>query len=1154
MPGDVFGPDRWRLPASGDLLGRLVTQLQLEFDRAPGPGFTSEQAVAIERRDGDLLLDAGAGSGKTTVLVERFARSVIDDGIDVGRIVTITFTEKAASEMRERIRGRLRELGDDESARATEGAWISTIHGFCARVVRAYALTAGLDPEFVVLDPVDAGQLSRSAFDAALSEVARTEAGANLIATYAPARLRVAIASTYAELRSRGLPRPSLPACPQAAGSGIDELELVRRSASAALRELGQVDEPGTRVREAIELLEGVEGALASGIPWPGQFDSLKLGNAANHLKTEACDRFREAVTGLRKIAETVHSLEIRDSLDALLQGYGERYAALKLERSGLDFDDLEMYARQLLSSDSIGERYRERFERVMVDEMQDTNRVQLDLIELVSEGNLFTVGDAQQSIYGFRHADVELFEARGRALEAVGARASLRTNFRSRRQILDVLNAAFSSELGDAFRPLVPGRDDPPAADALVELLIVDRLGDYEDEGAIAPWRRAEARVLADRVRRLLDSGEATAGDVVVLTRATTDLAAYERALEEAGVPTYVIGGRGYWAHPQVVELLSYLRALANPLDEEAWYTTLLSPLCGLSLDGLVLTAAGAREELDAEDSRRLSNFEQWFAGERAAFARTGAEELIDRALAHRGYEQLIAARPDARRRFANVRKLMRFAREWEAGHGTDLPGFVALLGVRTEGEGGKESEAPVESEALDAVRLMTIHRSKGLEFPVVCVADLGRLSSARGPAPLIRVGRDGCRLGLRIGRPGTAPLVEALDYAALKAEQNAAEAAEERRLFYVALTRAKERVILSGAAQLFDFEMKNRNAPIGWIASALVPEIGSRIAEGAFTTDAGVRVSFTSESPASPVAPAGPTTPAGAPTPRQPATPSPLPPDLLRSRSSDGETREPAGVEPLGPPVTKLSYTAITDYDRCAYRFYVEHVLRLPTGSNPAVPLGTGGHSPPVALALTGAAKGTFVHDVLRDLDFRRPVQAALPEGTPPDVTGLLTGFAASATSARLAAAANLRREQPFLFRFDQFLIAGVFDALIEDAGRLVVVDYKTDRVPDGFDPQAITDARYGTQRSIYGLAALKTGAAQVEVVHLFLERPDEPATSWFTAAAIPDLEAQLETRVAGLRAGDFPVTASPGRSVCDGCPAAGGLCSYPPEITGG
>lgn len=166
--------------------------------------FTDEQRTAIASREGDLLLDAGAGSGKTSVLVERFALSVRDDGLDPGRILAITFTEKAAGELRERVRARLRTLGCEEEARAAEGAWISTIHGFCARVLRAHALAAGLDPNFKVLEAHESAELAGTAFDAALAASAGTEDGAALIAAHPPAALRSAIVTLHEQLRADG--------------------------------------------------------------------------------------------------------------------------------------------------------------------------------------------------------------------------------------------------------------------------------------------------------------------------------------------------------------------------------------------------------------------------------------------------------------------------------------------------------------------------------------------------------------------------------------------------------------------------------------------------------------------------------------------------------------------------------------------------------------------------------------------------------------------------------------------------------------------------------------------------------------------------------------------------------------------------------------
>ena len=267
-------------------------------------------------------------------------------------------------------------------------------------------------------------------------------------------------------------------------------------------------------------------------------------------------------------------------------------------------------------------------------------------------------------------------------SLEADGRRLTLRVNFRSRPEILQAVNLAFAGELGERFRALQVGRVDvAPAAGPCVELLIADKGSDWEDEGIAAPWRVAEARALAGRVGALVNAG-AAAREIVLLTRATTDLRAYERALEERGIPTYVIGGRGYWAHPQIVDMVAYLRALANPQDEEALFTVLASPLVGLSLDALVIVAAAARalgrdpwwtvqepvDGLAEVDASRLASFASWFARERDSVARRGIEELVARALEQSGYDLAMLAMPGGTRRLANVRKLMRLGGEHEA------------------------------------------------------------------------------------------------------------------------------------------------------------------------------------------------------------------------------------------------------------------------------------------------------------------------------------------------------------------------------------------------------------------------------------------------------------------------------------------------------
>ena len=1117
--------------------------------------FTDEQLRAIERREGDLLLDAAAGSGKTSVLVERFARAVLDDGVGVAAILTITFTEKAAAELRDRIRARLRELGAGEAARATESAFISTIHGFCARVLRAQALVAGIDPAFVVLDQPEAQRLADAALDDALEDLAQNVPGAiDLIAAYGPGPLRGAILGVHSELRSRGELRPALPALPEAPAPTDVRGELLE-AADRAAAELGAIPNPAVRVAQALERLERCAEVVAVAQPWPGALGEIGLpgGNGAA-LSTPVCQEYVQALARFRAACEHVRTRTAHGVLDRLLQAFGERYAERKREASGLDFEDLELLTRDLLAGDvELRESYRARFQRVMVDELQDTNLVQLELIESVSNGNLFTVGDAQQSIYGFRHADVELFERRGERFGALGATATLQTNFRSRPEILDVLNSAFGVAMGARFRPLGAGRAQTAAAsEPLVELLIADKGADWTSEDGLAsPWRLAEARALAARVSELIASGAAPR-DVVVLTRATTDLRAYERALEDVGIPTYVIGGRGYWAHPQVIDFVAYLRALANPRDEEALYTVLASPLVGVSFDALVVLASASRaasrdpwwvlrepegrlDELCSSDRDLLGAFAQWFQRERAVAARAGIEQLIERALEHTGYDLTMLALLGGERRLANVRKLMRLGREYEASAGRDLRGFLELVAARESdparpGASSRESEAPVEGEALDAVRLMTIHRAKGLEFEIVCVADLGR--GPRGFAPLLRVGRDG-RFGLRLAEPGTGKREPALYYKELGDEELAFDAQEERRLFYVAMTRARERLVLSGAAKLDGWASANiGGGPIAWIGPAFVPSLSS--------PDARVRLTLVRPDDVD----------------GQRAHIRPF--DRLRPVDGTVGPPEPLPPTPAAPAVSRLSYSSLGEYERCGYRFYVERVLGLPP-----VPV-QGGTAAVPQVGLAANERGILAHALLEKLDFRRPlpptaaaVIAAAQHGPSAEeaeeLATLIAHFAASELCARLGRATDARREERFGFLLaDGVLMTGAFDVLArEPRDRMLVVDYKSDRL-QGASPAAVVEAAYGTQRLVYALAAIRAGAQQAEVAHVFLEAPDEPVAVTYTTADAGRLEREVATLARGVLDREFAVTDVPQRSVCAGCPAEGGLCSWPLEVT--
>jgi ATP-dependent exoDNAse (exonuclease V) beta subunit len=776
---------------------------------------TLEQEHAIARRSEPLLLAAGAGSGKTSVLVERFVRAVRDDGIAPARILAITFTERAAAELAERVRTRLIALGETTAAQALGDAYIGTFHGFCARVLRAHARETGRTQELEILDEGLAARLRRQAFADVLGEfvggerVQRDEA-IDLIAAYTADRARATVLGVYAELRSHGQRFPRLPE-PRLDHALARQPQL---SSPQELQAQRALDEQGAR--------------------------ALVLWNE-------------------------------------LLARFGERFQDAKQARGGLDFDDLELLAGELLSCDAdLRSGWAERFELLMVDELQDVNPRQLALVQALERDNLFTVGDEWQSIYGFRHADVGLFRARHAELAPRGQSLRLAHNFRGRPELLEAVNAVFAARFGEAFTPLRAGRrpsginlrahERETQAEPVIELLLTDRRGwNHEqawaggggsaDSGAVA-WRQAEARALARRVGELVRDGQASPGGVAVLLRAVSDIECYEQALREQGLRTIASAG-AFWARQEVADMLAYLRALADPLDELALYGALAAPPVGLSSDVLGLIARAAREQdrgvwelvCDHEvGGVRAAELCVWLEQERDLAPELELGALLERAIEHGGHRERLRTEEDGERRLANLGKLVELACEWERSEGRDLRGFLDEAAFQQGAGGGflanaeaiAEPDAPITDADRDAVRLMSVHAAKGLEFEVVCVADLGRAPSMGMPDLLVEIGgwQDASdrRIGVRLVSLSDPEPHPTLDYAELAQERRDAQAEEEDRIVYVAMTRARERLLLSGAVDFASWPRERPGAPpIAWLGPALAPELPALCADAA-------------------------------------------------------------------------------------------------------------------------------------------------------------------------------------------------------------------------------------------------------------------------------------------------------------------------------
>jgi ATP-dependent helicase/nuclease subunit A len=1162
--------------------------LQLSLDIAPEPeeavdaqptgatppqpvkaGATAEQAAAIDARDRNVFLEAGAGTGKTRVLVDRYCDAVDVDGIPPERILAFTFTEKAAAEMRRRVRVELlrrsREAeaaGDEErcerletAARSGEGSPITTIHGFCRRLLAATPAAAGLDPGFRVLDADEASRLAGMAFEQALEALAaRDDAVAAVAGAFRPDKLRSLVVGAYDDLRSHGHAEPDLPALQIEAFEGKDMEEK------------------------------------------PLDPDELE------------------------------HAQSSYGAIRALLVAFGERFRELKQRRAGVDFDDLQLVSVELLGAGGgIGQAQRERFDHLLVDEFQDTSPLQIALVSALRgpDTRVFTVGDEFQSIYAFRGADLDSFRAQRESAAGGAAEVlALTGSFRSTPAVVAAVNAVGAALL-TGFTPLRVGREpdaEAPGVDAAsapgVELLLTpyEAWGDDDAPQLVTaaaeepPSRVAEARFLARRLRELADDG-VDPGSMVLLLRAFTHVDVYVEALEMAGLDPYVVGGRGYWSAQQVEDARRLLACVANPLDDEALFAALASPAAGASPDALWLLrrAAGrgrhvwpalrtafappdpdaesdeaAREllaALDEPDRDALEGFARRLLDLRADTAQLPLDALVERTLAAFDYDLAVLTLHDGQRRAANLMKLVRMAGEYESHESRDLRGFLDWLDARSALR-DRESEAASATEDHDGVTVMTVHAAKGLEFGCVAVADLSRshtLGSGSPPLPMDFRGEDtdladgappAPRVGLRLARAAAQPLtVEG--YRSLTDAAAQAESQESGRLIYVAASRAKERLILSSTFKAKEADERDREHPASdSTIRRLMPALGVVWGEEGQSEEV--------ELPA-PAARAdldaefGPQRMRVHFNPPGDAAAAELA-SLGRERRRAGDDSV-SGEEAVAPPMTvlaergataarSLSYAALAEYSRCGYRFLTERVLGIALSGVEATAPGSSSGDPALGNAEARMGFGRAMHELLEESalgGWSAPspgsVESALSRHgvdsgeRAEDAAALVDGWLASPLLAELRDATP-RPELGFrLALAEGTMLRGTIDLLV-DGDIPLILDYKTDRrVPAGDD----LPAAYSIQRDLYACAVADAkGAERVRTAYVFLREPERAFTDTYEPADLAAARERIEALVGRIRAGEFAPTDEPHRDLCHDCPARRRLCPHPAEMT--
>ena len=744
-----------------------------------------QQLQIVKTLDRPLFVSAGAGSGKTFTLTRRIVYALSPESgpfvEHLDQVLAITFTKDAAAEIRDRVRRALIDEGMDEEALTVDDAWISTIHGMCSRILRAHALELGIDPEFTVLTDTD--ELMDQAVEHVLARAtapdATPELAASLKALYAWYPMAGEGGPFGTGTTIKGLVRDLLELSSQLPG-GMDDVRVARGQADtsaladayrAALGASKAATEKAQMALDAIDAFEASGKTMADAARLMMSCTMPRASKAfpkeqVELLKAEAADAFINIVLACGGPA--------LDALVGLARSVEAEYRALKAAQSALDNNDLLRMAYEALRDyPAIRAAYEGRFKMVMIDEFQDTDQMQVDLIRYLTgagERALCTVGDAQQSIYRFRGAEVEVFrrqerkvgssaapEATAVADAPAGELVKLVRNFRSHDEVLRYVARVFDGDDGG----LMQGFLDLEASDGRKDTLVADasrRQALFVAGGSMQERTQAKARAIAERFRALADAGQPQGGMVLLLGR-MTNADVYAQAFRDQGLDCVIAGGSVFAQAAEVQTVRALVCALANPADTTQGLMPLLaSPMFALGAQEFLAlatkldeqTGETARRNIDAgimsdSDVPGLQNLPLVTRARevlRYALRRVGRDSFAavarDVVNASGWFVRLAQLGPEGKAIAANVLKALDAVAEAEAEFGNS-PRSIALAFDRFLA--GKEAPGALNEEGDGAVRIMTVHASKGLEYPVVAVAECFGVRKSSGAAQMGRV-----------------------------------------------------------------------------------------------------------------------------------------------------------------------------------------------------------------------------------------------------------------------------------------------------------------------------------------------------------------------------------------------------------------------------
>lgn len=856
--------------------------------------WTNEQLQAIETRNKNLLISAGAGSGKTAVLVERILKLVKEEGVDLDKFLIVTFTNAAAGEMRERIlRVLMEELDKEENEHLRRQlslvakASISTLHSFCINIVRRNFSIVDLDPAFRVADEMETALIIQEIMEEMLEEHYEIEDDRfmDLVDRFTGNRrdteLEDLILKVHKFIQSQPNPMNWLK-------SKVEEMKITKEEVLNSMmfklleEEIEfEIEDAIKNLREAIEISNEVSGPkqyeavlkedlnniieikearndeaefrkLLENISYT-RLPSIRKGKdeVDEELQEEAKskrEKYKDSIKEIQKASGDI-SLEEQvrlindlkpamEYLTILVEDFSKRYTEKKLEKGIVDFNDLEHYALEILEHEDVARDLQKKYNYIFIDEYQDSNIVQETIINKIKrDDNLFLVGDVKQSIYRFRLADPSLFLEKYKSyeLDEKSKRVDLVKNFRSRKEILDFVNIIFSKIMSEYLGEmeytereyLISGRDFPKLEEAPVKIILLEKENkkSEENESELEELKdiEKEAIKIASEIRYLIDEEKETFNpktgefqkidysDIAVLLRSTRNRAGLvSEILRQHDIPAYCDDDQGYFKTLEIEIILNLLKVIDNKRQDIPLISVMRSMIGNFTTQELVEIRSSDKEgtffeslkkymEIEDELSQKIKEFLKKLDGWVEDMNNMSLDKLIWKIFVDTGYYDYMGLIPGGIQRQGNLRMLLDRAIEFEKTPLRGLFNFIRFVEKLKKADSDM-GVAKILGENENLVRIMSIHKSKGLEFPVVFIPSLGKGFNLMDLREKFMLHKD---LGLAMSyiNSNTRQVIETLPQKAIRKKKKRENLSEEMRILYVGLTRAIDRLYLIGS-----------------------------------------------------------------------------------------------------------------------------------------------------------------------------------------------------------------------------------------------------------------------------------------------------------------------------------------------------------------